>query len=178
MNKIMDIIDKKFQCTDCGRSYKRKSDLHRHYRTKNEKITCSICNHQFIRKDNFNTQVRRFHGEIQDHQYGGKASTLSKEGSKPLRKPPENSDSSEENSNQQNENEISQAINGSVTCRKKKPKNHEKFDFLVFYSNNQEKIQNLIVSHSPKKKGLKWYLVTQAEFSRERDGEVERAIPH
>lgn len=35
----MDVVDKKFQCTDCGKSYKRKSDLHRHYRTKKEKIT-------------------------------------------------------------------------------------------------------------------------------------------
>lgn len=174
----MDVVDKKFQCTDCGKSYKRKSDLHRHYRTKKEKITCSICNHQFNRKDNFNTHVRRFHGAIQDRQYGGKASTLLKESSKPLSKPPENSDSSEENSNHPNENEISQAINGSVTSIKIKPKNHEKFDFLVFFSNIQEKIQNLIVSHSPKKKGLKWYLVTRVEFSRERDGEVERAIPH
>lgn len=165
----MDVVDKKFQCTDCGKSYKRKSDLLRHYRTKKEKITCSICNHQFNRNDNFNTHVRRFHGAIQDRQYGGKASTLLKESSKPLSKPPENSDSSEENSNHPNENEISQAINGSVTSIKIKPKNHEKFDFLVFFSNIQEKIQNLIVSHSPKKKGLKWYLVTRVEFSRERD---------
>lgn len=51
---------------------------------KRNKITCSICNHQFNRKDSFNTHVRRFHGAIQDRQYGGKASTLSKESSKPL----------------------------------------------------------------------------------------------
>lgn len=100
---------------------------------KRKKITCSICNHQFNRKDNFNTHARRFHGAIQDRQYGGKASTLSKESSKPLSKPPENSDSSEENSNHPNENEISQAINGSVTSIKIKPKNHAKFDFLVFF---------------------------------------------
>lgn len=151
----MDVVDKKFQCTDCGKSYKRKSDLLRHYRTKKEKITCSICNHQFNRKDNFNTHVRRFHGAIQDRQYGGKASTLLKESSKPLSKPPENSDSSEENSNHPNENEISQAINGSVTSIKIKPKNHEKFDFLGFFFKHSGENSKLNSFPLSKEKGIK-----------------------
>lgn len=54
----------------------------------------------------------------------------------------------------------------------------EKFDLLVFYSNIKDKIKELIVSHSPTKKGLKWYLVTRVEFTREREGQVEKALPH
>lgn len=42
----MEQSDKRFHCTDCKKSYKRKSDLNRHYRSKQQKIVCPICDHQ------------------------------------------------------------------------------------------------------------------------------------
>lgn len=151
----MDVVDKKFKCKIVGKVISGSRTYLDITEQKRKKITCSICNHQFNRKDNFNTHVRRFHGAIQDRQYGGKASTLLKESSKPLSKPPENSDSSEENSNHPNENEISQAINGSVTSIKIKPKNHEKFDFLVFFFKHSGENSKLNSFPLSKEKGIK-----------------------
>lgn len=67
----MDRIDKLFHCTDCKKSYKRKSDLNRQYRSKREKIVCPICDHHFNRKDNFKTHYRRFHKAASSIQVGG-----------------------------------------------------------------------------------------------------------
>lgn len=67
----MDRIDKLFHCTDCKKSYKRKSDLNRLYRSKREKIVCPICDHHFNRKVNFKTHYRRFHKAAYSIQVGG-----------------------------------------------------------------------------------------------------------
>lgn len=88
------------------------------------------------------------------------------------------SEESLENESSDNEHEITQSINGYVTSIKIKPRHIDKFDLLVFYSNVVEKIKDFIVSHSPHRKGLKWYLVTRAEFIREREGQIEKAMPH
>ena len=56
----MDASDKKFHCKDCQKSYKRNSDLNRHYRTKREAHICGVCNHKFNRKDNYLTHFRRY----------------------------------------------------------------------------------------------------------------------
>jgi hypothetical protein len=93
----------------------------------------------------------------------------------------------QEEESEDHEHEISQSINDKVTSIKIKPREMEKFDLLVFYSDIRiflcfililEKKSELIVSHSPAKKGLKWYLVTRVEFTREREGQVEKASPH
>lgn len=42
-----------------------------------------------------------------------------------------------------------QSINNDVTSIKIKPKELQRFDILVFYSNIQDKIEELIISHSP-----------------------------
>lgn len=69
-----------------------------------------------------------------------------------------------------------QSINNDVTSIKIKPKELQRFDLLVFYSNIQDKIEELIISHSPTRKGLKWYLVTRVEFTRERDGQSKKHL--
>lgn len=71
-----------------------------------------------------------------------------------------------------NEHEVTQAINDQVTSIKIKPRDVEKFDVLVFYSNIKDKIKEFIISHSPVRKGIKWYLVTRVEFTREKEGKV------
>lgn len=164
----MDASDKKFHCKDCQKSYKRKSDLNRHYRTKREAHICGVCNHKFNRKDNYLTHFRRYHGGTLTNQTGaGSSSTRNVENQSP---------STAEESTEY-EHEITQSINANVTSIKIKPSEREKFD-LVFYSNIKNRINELIVSHSPSRKGLKWYLVTRVEFTRERDGEIEMALPH
>lgn len=180
----MDDNDKIFQCTDCKKSYKRKSDLKRHIRSKREKVVCPVCDHHFNRKDNFNTHFRRFHGLDANPQTGGnyqpdlppKTSTARQTAS-PLESRKKEATTSQETS-EDADHEIAQAINGSVTTIKIKPQDSEKFDLLMFYSNIKEKIRDFIVSHSPDRKGLKWYLVTRLEFKREREGQLEKAIPH
>lgn len=73
----MENADKGFQCIDCNKCYKRKSDLNRHVRSKREKIVCPICDHHFNRKDNYKTHFRRFHGNASSNQIGGNSQTLS-----------------------------------------------------------------------------------------------------
>lgn len=60
----------------------------------------------------------------------------------------------QERESENNEHEIRQSINDQVTLIKIEPREMEKFD-LVFYSNIKDKIQELIISHSPLRKGLK-----------------------
>lgn len=49
---------------------------------------------------------------------------------------------------------------------------------LVFYNNVRNKVQDILVSSTPRRKGIKCYLVTQVEFSREKEGVLETAKPH
>lgn len=180
----MDRIDKLFHCTDCKKSYKRKSDLNRHYRSKREKIVCPICDHHFNRKDNFKTHYRRFHKAAPSIQVGGNnqppLSTKTKEQQSSFQSEKRAEDEAEtgeelqEKEPEDNEHEVTQAINDQVTSIKIKPRDVEKFDVLVFYSNIKDKIKEFIISHSPVRKGLKWYLVTRVEFTREKEGKVKR----
>jgi hypothetical protein len=184
----MDNTDKQFQCADCKKSYKRKSDLNRHIRSKREKIVCPICDHYFNRKDNFTAHHRRFHESATNIQTGGNSHlqpskrTSEDQSSFPLdtsrKDKATTSGGSSENENDDDRHEITQSIDGNVTSIKIKPTGNEKFDLLVFYSNLKEKISDLIVSHSPARKGLKWYLVTRVEFNREREGQIDEARPH
>jgi hypothetical protein len=167
---------------ECRKSYKRKSDFNRHIRSKREKITCPICDHHFNRKDNFKTHYRRFHGLDVNYQTGGNFQSSSSRISTVQQQPSDESDAEESisrvESEEEDEDVITQSINGNVTSIKIKPRNNEKFDLLVFYSNVKDKIRELILSHSPHKKGLKWYIVTQVEFNREKEGVIEKALPH
>lgn len=174
----MDRIDKLFHGTDCKKSYKRKSDLNRHYRSKREKIVCPICDHHFNRKDNFKNHYRRFHKAASSIQVGGNnqppLSTKTKEQQSSFQSEKRGEDEAEtgeelqEKEPEDNEHEVTQAINDQVTSIKIKPRDVEKFDVLVFYSNIKDKIKEFIISHSPVRKGLKWYLVTRVEFTREK----------
>lgn len=184
----MDRIDKLFHCTDCKKSYKRKSDLNRLYRSKREKIVCPICDHHFNRKVNFKTHYRRFHKAASSIQVGGNnqppLSTKTKEQQSSFQSEKRAEDEAEtgeelqEKEPEDNEHEVTQAINDQVTSIRIKPRDVEKFDVLVFYSNIKDKIKEFIISHSPVRKGLKWYLVTRVEFTREKEGKVEKALPH
>ena len=49
---------------------------------------------------------------------------------------------------------------------------------LVFYSNVKNKVQDILVSSTPRRKGIKWYLMTRVEFSREKEGVLETSKPH
>lgn len=173
----MEQSDKRFHCTDCKKSYKRKSDLNRHYRSKQQKIGCPICDHHFNRKDNFKTHYRRYHETASNVQIGGshhsssstRTSTSTNVSSSEKTSEAGTSEELREEESEDREHEITQSINDQVTSIKIKPRQMEKFDLLVFYSNIKDKIKELIVSHSPTKKGLKWYLVTRVEFTRERE---------
>jgi hypothetical protein len=77
-----------------------------------------------------------------------------------------------------NNHEIVHALNGSVNSIKIYPRDVEKFDMLVFYGNVKSKIQDILVSSTPRRKGIKWYLMTRVEFSREKEGVLETAKPH
>lgn len=81
-----------------------------------------------------------------------------------------------EDEDESNNHEIMQSTNNDVTSIKIKPKELQRFDLLVFYSNIQDKIEELIISHSLIRKGLKWYLVTRMEFTREREGQIEKHL--
>lgn len=174
----MENADKGFQCIDCNKCYKRKSDLNRHVRSKKEKIVCPICDHHFNRKDNFKTHFRRFHGNASSNQIGGNSQTLTSKTTGNQSSAPSTDSRKNEGEDESNNHEIMQSINNDVTSIKIKPKELQRFDLLVFYSNIQDKIEELIISHSPIRKGLKWYLVTRVEFTRERDGQIEKASPH
>lgn len=73
--------EKKFKCLECRQSYKRKSDLKRHVRSKREKFVCEVFNHVFNRKDNFVTNQRRFHkSTLHDMHLNATASSTSQIG--------------------------------------------------------------------------------------------------
>lgn len=164
------------------KSYKRKSDLNRHNRSKRAKYTCPVCNHVFNRKDNFVTHQRRFHNNMPSrpdrrnfnvspstsHEIGGGSELTETDSQKQLR----NEDQAENN------HEIVRALNGSVNSIKIYPRDVEKFDMLVYYGNIKEKVQDILVSSTPLRKGIKWYLMTRVEFSREKEGVYETAKPH
>lgn len=176
----MDNSEQRFQCVDCKKCYKRKSELNRHIRSKREKIVCNICNRQFNRKDNYRTHHRRFHESASNLQIGGNSKSSSSTKSTERGSGSENPSTSFTESSESGSvnHEITQSINAHVNSIKIKPRENEKFDLLVFYANITDKITSLIVSHSPERKGLKWYLTTRVEFTRERDGEIEKVIPH
>jgi hypothetical protein len=174
---------KKFKCSECQKSYKRKSDLNRHIRSKREKFICAVCNHVFNRKDNFLTHQQRFHKSSPDHihlkaspstsQIGGSSRIAKRDSQKQSKNDSQDVENSDDNSR-----EIVHALNGSVNSIKIYPRDVEKFDMLVFYSNVKNKVQNILVSSTPRRKGIKWYLVTRLEFSREKEGILETAKPH
>ncbi len=178
----MEEEEKTHKCLECRKSYKRKSDLNRHIRSKREKFACPVCNRVFNRKDNFVTHQRRFHNNMPSrpdrmnfnvspstsHQIGGGSELTETDSQKQLR----NEDQAENN------HEIVRALNGSVNSIKIYPRDVEKFDMLVFYGNIKEKVQDILVSSTPLRKGIKWYLMTRVEFSREKEGVYETAKPH
>lgn len=167
-----------YKCIECRKSYKRKSDLNRHIRSKKEKYVCQICDHVFNRKDNFVTHQRRFHKHATSLLNSSSASTSNQIGG--------SSDSTEKDSQEhltnenetENNREIVRALNGSVNSIKIYPRDEEKFDLLMFYGNIKEKVQDILVSSTPQRKGIKWYLMTRVEFSREKEGVQETAKPH
>lgn len=128
-----------YKCIECRKSYKRKSDLNRHIRSKKEKYVCQICDHVFNRKDNFVTHQRRFHKHATSLLNSSSASTSNQIGG--------SSDSTEKDSQEhltnenetENNREIAHALNGSVNSIKIYPRDEEKFDLLMFYGNIKEK---------------------------------------
>lgn len=176
--------EKKFKCFECQKSYKRKSDLNRHIRSKREKFVCEKCNHVFNRKDNFVTHQQRFHKSSPDNvhlnvsssstpQIGGSSKSAKRDSQKQSK-----SDSQDVENSNENNHEIVHALNGSVNSIKINPQDVEKFDMLVFYSNIKDKVENILVSSTPRRKGIKWYMITRVEFSREKEGVLETAKPH
>lgn len=171
--------EKKFKCHECKKSYKRKSDLNRHVRSKRQKFVCEVCNHVFNRKDNFVTHQRRFHKSTLDvssssaSQIGGSNKSAKTDSQKPK------NDSQDVENSDKNNREIVHALNGSVNSIKIYPRDVEKFDVLVFYSNVKNKVQDILVSSTPRRKGIKWYLMTRVEFSREKErlNHISEALP-
>lgn len=168
-----------YKCLECRKSYKRKSDLNRHIRSKKEKYVCQICDHVFNRKDNYVTHQRRFHNHATSHPKSSSTSTSHQIGGSSVHSTEKDSQEHLGNENQsENNHEIVRALNGSVNSIKIYPRDVEKFDMLVFYGNIKEKVQDILISSTPQRKGIKWYLMTRVEFSREKEGVQETVKPH
>ena len=108
-----------YKCLECRKSYKIKSDLNRHIRSKKEKYVCQICDHVFNRKDNYVTHQRRFHNHATSHPKSSSTSTSHQIGGSSVHSAEKDSQEHLGNENQsENNHEIVRALNGSVNSIK------------------------------------------------------------
>ncbi|KAK3106169.1 hypothetical protein FSP39_014172 [Pinctada imbricata] len=195
---------KQFQCKDCKRFYKRRSELNRHLRSRNQKFNCDYCQKNFNRKDSLKTHVRRFHSQSTassentfGNQTGGNvplneqhnqsqdeneiiySRTNERENEQPLNDQLNQAHDENQSENfRTNEREIEQALDGSAVIVKIHPLASESFDLLLFFSNISEQIIHILTTSTQERRGIKWYLNARVQFTREKDGKIETVVPH
>ncbi|KAK3103044.1 hypothetical protein FSP39_016008 [Pinctada imbricata] len=166
----------KFECTFCGKSFTRRSALHRHNRTVHggESVKCEFCGQKFSRKDNYLRHVKSHHVSRHDgednrntQQGGGK---------------PDGADKSEPQVNEPIDDEQTcfseeEAINGNLNKISMKAEDQTKYDPLTFLKSKEEAIRSLLKKALLKRRGMKVYITMQVRFSKQRGDQVETTDP-
>nr|XP_034322790.1 uncharacterized protein LOC117688689 [Crassostrea gigas] len=185
------MVAEKISCEDCGKTFTRLSNLHRHHRSGNRSnsFRCQTCGRCFNRRDNYLRHTRNHPDNSDKESYASvKVTNLknSDNGDKENMCPNQSGSGKSSNDIKDNEAEevkedcISEeeAIEGHLKKIFIEATDKSKYDPLAFLKMKEETIRSILRKERTKRKRIKFYITLQVRFTKTKGDQLEKAEPH